>query len=67
MGSRAGDRSHPGQKLDDRLQTLVEKRLELYEEHEFRPTLERRRDDAAETGQVGRLMIFDGLLEQQAS
>jgi integrase len=37
---------------------------------EFRPTLERQRDDAADKGQVGRRKIFDGLLErldQQAS
>lgn len=29
---------------------------------EFRPTLQRQRDDAAEKGQVGRQKIFDGLL-----
>jgi integrase len=37
---------------------------------EFRPTLERQRDDATDKGQVGRQKIFDGLLErldQQAS
>ena len=37
---------------------------------EFRPTLKRQRDDAADKGQVGRQRIFDGLLErldQQAS
>jgi site-specific recombinase XerD len=31
---------------------------------EFRPTLQRQRDDAADKGQVGRLKIFDGLLER---
>jgi integrase len=31
---------------------------------EFRPTLERQRDDAADKGQVGRQKIFDGLLER---
>jgi integrase len=31
---------------------------------EFRPTLERQRDDAATKGQVGRQKIFDGLLER---
>jgi integrase len=31
---------------------------------EFRPTLERQRDDAANKGQVGRQKIFDGLLER---
>lgn len=30
--------------------------------HEFRPTLERQRDDAAAKGQVGRQRIFEGLL-----
>jgi hypothetical protein len=37
---------------------------------EFRPTLERQRDDAADKGQIGHQKIFDGLLErldQQAS
>ena len=29
---------------------------------EFRPTLQRQRDDAADKGQVGRQKIFDGLL-----
>jgi Phage integrase family len=31
---------------------------------EFRPTLERQRDDAADKGQVGRQKFFDGLLER---
>lgn len=31
---------------------------------EFRPTLERQRDDAAAKGQVGRTKIFDGLLDR---
>jgi hypothetical protein len=31
---------------------------------EFRPTLERRRDDAAAEGQVAREQIFDGLLSR---
>lgn len=31
---------------------------------EFRPTLERQRDDAAAKGQVGRQKVFDGLLER---
>ena len=37
---------------------------------EFRPTLERQRDDAVDKGQVGRQKIFDGLLtrlEESAS
>jgi hypothetical protein len=31
---------------------------------EFRPTLKRQRDDAADKGQVGRQKIFDSLLER---
>jgi integrase/recombinase XerD len=31
---------------------------------EFKPTLRRQRDDAAEKGQLGRQKIFDGLLER---
>lgn len=31
---------------------------------EFRPTLKRQRDDAAEKGQIGRKKVFDGLLER---
>ena len=31
---------------------------------EFRPTLKRQRDDAAEKGQVGRQKVFDGLLQR---
>ena len=31
---------------------------------EFRPTLQRQRDDAAEKGQVGRQKIFDGILDR---
>ena len=37
---------------------------------EFRPTLQRQRDDAAEKGQIGRQKVFDGILarlEGQAS
>jgi hypothetical protein len=33
---------------------------------EFRPTLERQRDDAAAKGQVAREQIFDGLLTRLA-
>jgi len=31
---------------------------------EFRPTLQRQRDDAAAKGQIGRQKIFDGLLDR---
>ena len=34
---------------------------------EFRPTLQRQREDAATKGQVGRTKIFDGLLDHDAS
>jgi hypothetical protein len=31
---------------------------------EFRPTLERQRDDAVDKGQLGRQKVFDGLLQR---
>ncbi|WP_423917420.1 hypothetical protein [Candidatus Poriferisodalis sp.] len=31
---------------------------------EFKPTLRRQRDDAADKGQIGRQKIFDGLLDR---
>ena len=31
---------------------------------EFRPTLQRQRDDAAGKGQIGRQKIFDGILDR---
>lgn len=34
------------------------------EQVEFRPTLQRQRDDAADKGQIGRLKIFERLLER---
>jgi site-specific recombinase XerD len=56
--------------LDCHFESICESCTYFQTTHEFRPTLERQRDDAAEKGQVGRLKIFDGLLtrlEQQAS
>jgi len=56
--------------LDCHFESICESCVYLQTTLEFRPTLQRQRDDAAEKGQVGRLKIFDGLLtrlEQQAS
>ena len=56
--------------LDCHFESICESCTYFQTTREFRPTLERQRDDAAEKGQVGRLKIFDGLLtrlEQQAS
>jgi site-specific recombinase XerD len=56
--------------LDCHFESICESCTYFQTTHEFRPTLQRQRDDAAEKGQVGRLKIFDGLLtrlEQQAS
>ena len=56
--------------LDCHFESICESCTYFQTTLEFRPTLERQRDDAAEKGQVGRLKIFDGLLtrlEQQAS
>jgi site-specific recombinase XerD len=56
--------------LDCHFESICESCTYFQTTHEFKPTLERQRDDAAQKGQVGRLKIFDGLLtrlEQQAS
>jgi integrase len=56
--------------LDCHFESICESCTYFQTTHEFRPTLERQRADAAEKRQVGRLKIFDGLLarlEQQAS
>jgi Phage integrase family len=56
--------------LDCHFESICESCTYFQTTHEFRPTLERQRDDAAQKGQVGRVKIFDGLLtrlEQQAS
>ncbi len=56
--------------LDCHFESICESCTYFQTTLEFKPTLERQRDDAAQKGQVGRLKIFDGLLtrlEQQAS
>ena len=50
--------------LDCHFESICESCTYFQTTHEFRPTIERQRDDAAEKGQVGRLKIFDGLLER---
>ncbi|MCA1679558.1 MAG: site-specific integrase [Actinobacteria bacterium] len=56
--------------LDCHFESICESCTYFQTTLEFRPTLQRQRDDAASKGQVGRQKIFDGLLtrlEQQAS
>ena len=48
--------------LDCHFESICESCTYFQTTHEFRPTLQRQRDDAAEKGQVGRQKIFDGLL-----
>ena len=50
--------------LDCHFESICESCTYFQTTLEFRPTLKRQRDDAAEKGQVGRLKIFDGLLER---
>jgi integrase len=50
--------------LDCHFESICESCTYFQTTVEFRPTLQRQRDDAAEKGQVGRLKIFDGLLER---
>jgi integrase len=50
--------------LDCHFESICESCTYFQTTLEFRPTLERQRDDAANKGQVGRLKIFDGLLER---
>src|SRR5207247_5347321 len=55
--------------LDCHFESICESCAYFQTTLEFRPTLQRQRDDAAEKGQVGRRKIFDGLLtrlDQQA-
>ena len=49
--------------LDCHFESICESCTYFQTTLEFRPTLQRQRDDAAEKGQVGRLKIFDGLLD----
>jgi site-specific recombinase XerD len=56
--------------LDCHFESICESCVYFQTTHEFKPTLQRQRDDAEQKGQIGRLKIFDGLLtrlEQQAS
>jgi integrase len=50
--------------LDCHFESICESCVYFQTTIEFRPTLQRQRDDAATKGQVGRLKIFDGLLER---
>ena len=58
-----GDRARPVG-LDCHFESICESCTYFQTTVEFRPTLERQRDDAAEKGQVARLKIFDGLLDR---
>jgi integrase/recombinase XerD len=50
--------------LDCHFESICESCTYFQTTLEFRPTLQRQRDDAAEKGQVGRLKIFNGLLDR---
>jgi len=50
--------------LDCHFESICESCTYFQTTLEFRPTIQRQRDDAAEKGQVGRLKIFDGLLQR---
>jgi integrase len=50
--------------LDCHFESICESCVYFQTTLDFRPTLQRQRDDAAEKGQVARLQIFDGLLER---
>ncbi len=50
--------------LDCHLEAICESCTYFQTTREFRPTLQRQRDDAADTGRVDRQKIFDGLLQR---
>src|SRR5436190_340532 len=50
--------------LDCHFESICESCTYFQTTLEFRPTLQRQRDDAPDKGQVARLKIFDGLLER---
>jgi site-specific recombinase XerD len=50
--------------LDCHFESICESCVYFQTTLEFRPTLQRQRDDAADKGQIGRLKIFDGLLDR---
>ena len=50
--------------LDCHFESICESCVYFQTTLEFRPTLQRQRDDAKDKGQVARLKIFDGLLDR---
>ncbi len=50
--------------LDSHFESICESCTFVQTTIEFRPTLEKQRDDAAAKGQAGRKKIFDGLLSR---
>jgi hypothetical protein len=50
--------------LDCHFESICESCTYFQTTLEFRPTLQRQRDDAETKGQVARLKIFDGLLQR---
>jgi hypothetical protein len=50
--------------LDCHFESICESCVYFQTTIEFRPTIKRQRDDAADKGQVGRLKVLDGLLER---
>lgn len=50
--------------LDCHFESICEPCIFFVTTIEFRPTLERQRDDAANKGQLGRQKVFDGLLQR---
>ncbi|MGH2870432.1 MAG: tyrosine-type recombinase/integrase, partial [Solirubrobacteraceae bacterium] len=50
--------------LDCHFESICESCVYFQTTLEFRPTIKRQRDDAKDKGQVGRLKIFDGLLDR---
>jgi integrase/recombinase XerD len=50
--------------LDCRFESICESCTYFQTRHEFRPTLQRQRDDAADKGQIGRLKVLNGLLDR---
>jgi integrase len=50
--------------MDCHFESICESCTSFVTTIEFRPTLQRQRDDAAEKGQVGRQKIFDGILDR---
>ena len=51
-------------KMDCHFESICESCTFFVTTIEFRPTLQRQRDDAAAKGQLGRQKIFDGILDR---